>query len=109
MPPLNLTRWFSRLAAAAALLLAYPAGAAACTMCFVTATAAGERGEQVLRLGILILAIPTLLTFLGVFLLAYLRRNPVVREEESYAPLGLDEEPYLPLPADQLSHSPSFF
>jgi hypothetical protein len=106
----NLIRWMSGISGAAAFLLAHPSTAAAqCIMCYMSASSSGERGAQALRLGILVLAIPTLLTFAGVFLLAYRRRNPVVWEEDSHGPALLEDEPYPPLSAEQQSHSPSVF
>ena len=91
-------------------MLAHPVTATAqCIMCYLSASSTGERGAQVLRLGILVLAIPTLLTFAGVFLLAYRRRNPAAWDEDSLATSPVEKEPYLPLPTDQQSTSPSVF
>jgi hypothetical protein len=88
---------------AVVLLLSFPAiSAAQCIMCYLSASSSGERGAQVLRLGILVLAVPTLLTFAGLFLLAYRRRNPAGEEEDG-------QQPVPPLSADQQDHSPSVF
>jgi len=130
----NLSRWIggcsAPVCAAVVLLLTHPAlGAAQCIMCYLSATASGERGSQVLRMGIIVLAVPTLLTFAGVFLLAYRRRNPVewsaapsdegsnelpdklpndIKEELHPASRG-ESESFLPIPADHQSQSPSMF
>ncbi|MBI3933789.1 MAG: hypothetical protein HY316_03800 [Acidobacteria bacterium] len=102
------------ISGAAAYLLAYPATAAAqCIMCYLSASSSGERGAQVLRLGIIVLAVPTLLTFAGVFLLAYRRRNPAEWQdqpkEESLPASHEERDTALPIPAGQQSHSPSVF
>lgn len=98
------------IAAVAAFLLAHPATAAAqCIMCYLSASSSGERGSQVLRMGILVLAIPTLLTFAGVFLLAYRRRNPAEWDVDSLSTSPVEKEPFLPLPTDQQSTSASVF
>lgn len=110
MSRVNLRKGISGIVAVAAYLLVCPATTTAqCIMCYLSASSSGARGAQVLRLGILVLAVPTLLTFAGVFLLAYRRRNPVVREEDSYANGPVEQETYLPLPTEQQGHSPSFF
>ena len=107
----NLRDWMGGVSGALALLLAHPATAAAaqCIMCYLSASSSGERGSQALRLGILVLAVPTLLTFAGLFLLAYRRRNPAGWDEDSQAAMDADKEPFLPLPTDQAGHSPSVF
>jgi len=106
----NLRDWMGGVSGALALLLAHPATTAAqCIMCYLSASSSGERGSQVLRLGILVLVIPTLLTFAGLFLLAYRRRNPAGWDENSQAAIDVDKEPCLPLPTDQAGHSPSGF
>ena len=95
-------------------LLAHPMTAAAqCIMCYMSASSSGERGAQVLRMGILVLAVPTLLTFAGVFLLAYRRRNPAEWQDEwreDLFPASYDEsDSGLPFPAGQQSQFPSAF
>ena len=66
-------RWI----AAGAVLVAASAktAAAQCIMCYMTANSTGEHGAHVLRQGIMILLIPTLSVFVGLFLLAYFRRH----------------------------------
>jgi hypothetical protein len=98
------------VSSAGALLLTHPATAAAqCIMCYLSAGSSGERGAQVLRLGILALAIPTLLIFAGLFFLAYRHRKPVERIEDEHASGQLAMEPHPPFPTDRQSHSPSFY
>ena len=100
------------LSGAVGFLLAYPATAAAqCIMCYLSASSSGERGSQVLRIGILVLAVPTLLIFAGLFYLAYRRRNPAEWDEgEDSTPAGQQEmDSYLPIAADQQNHSPTAF
>lgn len=64
-------------------LLAHPAMAEAqCIMCYLSASSSGEQGSRVLRWGILVLAIPVLLVFVGLFLLAWRRRQPAGWEPE---------------------------
>lgn len=67
-------------AAFGALTLAFAASRAAaqgCAMCYQNAAASGARGSAALRHGILVLLLPALGLFLGVFGLIYRRRNPV--------------------------------
>ena len=65
-------------------LVAHPVALQAqCVMCYLSASASGDRGSQALRWGILVLAIPTLLIFAGLFILAYRRRHPVEQEDFS--------------------------
>jgi hypothetical protein len=61
--------------AAAACALAPGAAAQSCAMCYQNASAAGAQGREALRDGILILMVPTLSLFLGIFGLIYSRRN----------------------------------
>ena len=106
----NLTGWMGGFSGAVGFLLAHPATAAAqCIMCYLSASSSDERGSQALRLGILVLAIPVLLTFAGVFLLAYRRRNPVDWDKDSHATSPVEKEPYVLLPTDPQSTSPSVF
>jgi hypothetical protein len=46
-----------------------------CAMCYQNASATGPQGAQALRHGILILMLPTLTLFTGIFALIYRRRN----------------------------------
>lgn len=55
--------------------LAPPDAAQSCAMCYQNASAAGVQGREALRHGILILMVPTLTLFLGIFGLIYARRN----------------------------------
>jgi hypothetical protein len=61
--------------AALALLLAPPAAAQGCAMCYQNAAASGAQGSAALRHGILVLLVPTVGLFLGIFGLFYSRRN----------------------------------
>ncbi len=65
------------LLAVAAILLALPTPLAAqgCAMCYTSAAAAKEAGLQALRNGILILGIPPLVMFIGIFLYVLRRRD----------------------------------
>jgi hypothetical protein len=51
------------------------AAAQGCAMCYQNASASGPQGAQALRYGILILMLPTLTLFTGIFALIYRRRN----------------------------------
>lgn len=44
-------------------------------MCYQNASAAGAQGREALRHGILVLLVPTVSLFLGIFGLIYHRRN----------------------------------
>ncbi len=55
--------------------LAPSAAAQGCAMCYQSASASGPQGAQALRHGILILMLPTLTLFTGIFALIYRRRN----------------------------------
>jgi hypothetical protein len=59
------------------LLVSFVPSAAAqgCAMCYQNASASGPQGAQALRHGILILMLPTLTLFTGIFALIYRRRN----------------------------------
>ena len=69
----------------AALLLAAGAGlialpiwqvrAQSCAMCYQSAAASGAQGGAALRHGILLLFVPALCLFVGIFALIYHRRN----------------------------------
>jgi hypothetical protein len=61
-----------------AALIALPvphAFAQSCAMCYQSAAASGAQGGAALRHGILILLVPTLSLFVGIFALIYHRRN----------------------------------
>lgn len=52
------------------------ARAQGCAMCYQNAASSAAHGRAALRHGILILLLPALSLFLGVFFLIYRRRNP---------------------------------
>jgi hypothetical protein len=67
---------FLVLALSALLVSVAPSAAAqGCAMCYQNASATGPQGAQALRHGILILMLPTLTLFTGIFALIYRRRN----------------------------------
>jgi len=55
--------------------LAPDAAAQGCAMCYQNAAASGPQGREALRHGILVLLLPTISLFLGIFGLLYTRRN----------------------------------
>lgn len=55
--------------------LAPHAAAQGCAMCYQNAAASGPQGREALRHGILVLLLPTVSLFLGIFGLLYTRRN----------------------------------
>jgi len=57
------------------VLLAPRAAAQGCAMCYQNAAASGAQGRTALRHGILILLLPALSLFSGIFVLIYRRRN----------------------------------
>ncbi len=57
------------------LLTAHAAGAQGCAMCYQNATASGAQGGAALRHGILILLLPALSVFIGIFVLIFRRRH----------------------------------
>jgi len=63
------------LAAFATLTAAFPTDAQGCALCYQSAAASGGHGQAVLRHAILILLLPAVSLFLGVFGLAFRRRN----------------------------------
>jgi hypothetical protein len=67
---------FVSLAMVLLVILAPHAAAQGCAMCYQNAASSGVHGREALRHGILILLLPALSLFLGVFLLIYRRRNP---------------------------------
>jgi hypothetical protein len=46
-----------------------------CAMCYQNAAASGPQGREALRHGIIVLLVPTISLFLGIFGLLYTRRN----------------------------------
>lgn len=70
-------RWARILARAAAIVGLAPLRAIAqgCAMCYQNAAAANSHGRIALQHGILILLLPALSLFLGIFGLMYRRRN----------------------------------
>jgi hypothetical protein len=60
---------------AIAAVLAPHAAAQGCAMCYQNAAASGPQGREALRHGILVLLLPTISLFLGIFGLLYTRRN----------------------------------
>jgi hypothetical protein len=56
-------------------MLAPRAAAQGCAMCYQNAAASGAQGQAALRHGILILLVPALSLFAGIFGLIYRRRN----------------------------------
>ena len=57
------------------LALPVPMAAQGCAMCYTSAAAAKKAGLQALREGILILGIPPLVMFIGIFLYVFRRRE----------------------------------
>jgi hypothetical protein len=55
--------------------LAPHVSAQGCAMCYQNAAASGSQGREALRQGILVLLVPTISLFLGIFGLLYTRRN----------------------------------
>jgi hypothetical protein len=62
------------LGAALLVVVAPHAAAQGCAMCYENAASSGAQGRAALRRGILILLVPSLSLFVGIFLLIY-RRN----------------------------------
>ena len=87
------------LLVAAAIWLALPAplSAQGCAMCYTSAAAAKEAGLQALRNGILILGIPPLVMFIGIFLYV-LRRRDRFNDTGFGDDRGRDEMPSTPPP-----------
>jgi hypothetical protein len=79
------SRQLCRLAAVAVSFLASVVAivpralAQGCAMCYQNAAASGEQGRAALRHGILILLLPAVGLFLGIFGLIYSRRHPSQR------------------------------
>jgi hypothetical protein len=72
------TSYGSRILSFGAFLLVMASHAAAqgCAMCYQNAASSGAQGREALRHGILILLVPALSLFIGIFSLIYRRRNP---------------------------------
>jgi hypothetical protein len=69
------TRYGSRILSLAAFLIVIAPHAAAqgCAMCYQNAASSGAQGREALRHGILILLLPALSVFLGIFIVIYRR------------------------------------
>lgn len=67
--------WWRWLAVPAVLGWTEVARAQGCAICYNSASALGSRGIHALNQGILILLIPPLLFFIGIFVFFYRRRN----------------------------------
>ena len=92
--------------AAIGLGLPVPAAAQGCAMCYTSAAAAKKAGLQALQNGILILGIPPLVMFIGIFWYVFRRRerlddtnfgdergrDEMPSEPTNSLPEGLDEE-----------------
>ena len=57
------------------VFLAPQVAAQGCAMCYQSAAATGAQGREVLRHGILVLLLPSLSLFFGIFALIYKRRD----------------------------------
>ena len=86
---------------------------AQCVLCYLSAASTGDRGASVLRAGILVLLVPTVLIFGAVIVLAVRRRHPAgLSEEEDDAasaerPAEELEDAWAPHPAQRDNQSPS--
>ncbi len=69
------SRWMKLLALPGLLAFARSALAQGCVLCYTSAANQRPRAIHALNQGILILLIPPILIFLGVFAFFYLRRN----------------------------------
>ncbi len=83
----HVTRWMARAAAAGISLLASAtASAQSCAMCYSSAAAAKGDGIRALQHGIILLLIPPMLIFVGIFAVAFRSKErfqePTVREPE---------------------------
>jgi len=74
---------------AVALIVAPHVVAQGCAMCYQNAASSAAQGRAALRHGILILLLPALSLFLGIFLLIYRRRN-TTRFPDSHGMRNLD-------------------
>lgn len=64
------------------VLLAPQLAAQGCAMCYQSAAGSGAQGREVLRHGVLILLVPSLGLFFGIFVLIYRRRNVARSSDE---------------------------
>lgn len=72
----RISRWIAQGAVVGAALAATrPAFAQGCAMCYTTAAAAKKAGMRALQSGILILLVPPLLMFLGIFWFTFRSRR----------------------------------
>jgi hypothetical protein len=71
---------------------------AQCVMCYMNATGAGAKAAHTLRIGILILAIPTMTILAGLVVVAIRRRNSGPSWDAPPATERIREEPLLPQP-----------
>lgn len=92
----------SRMVRLAALILGFlgllvstapQAAAQGCAMCYQSAAASGAQGREVLRHGILILLLPGLILFFGIFALIYRRRNVARLSREDQSPVKTQTVP----------------
>jgi hypothetical protein len=80
------------------ILLGSLPAAAQCAMCYASAAAAGGKGIHALKLGILVLAIPTIAIFAGLIYLAFRYRNSYSSWQGQSLPERLSEQSLFPLP-----------
>ncbi len=72
----RMTKWMARVAAASAtLLVSTTASAQSCAMCYNNAAAAKANGIRALQSGTIILLIPPMLMFIGIFAVAFRSRT----------------------------------
>jgi hypothetical protein len=64
-----------------------------CAMCYQSAAGSGAQGREVLRHGVLILLVPGLSLFFGIFLLIYRRRNVARLSNEKQTPVKTQTVP----------------
>lgn len=84
-------KWMARVAVAGVTLASSSAAfAQGCAMCYNSASAAKAAALHALRSGVLILLVPPLLMFIGIFVVAYRSRNRF--NDGSSEDAGLDRE-----------------
>ena len=72
----RITQWIAGLATAgASMLFAVTASAQSCAMCYSSAAAAKGDGIRALQHGIMLLVVPPLLMFVGIFAMAFRSRE----------------------------------
>ncbi len=72
----RVTKWMARVATAGVtLLVSTAASAQSCVMCYSSAAAAKAGGIRALQNGIIILLIPPMLIFIGIFVVAFRSRE----------------------------------